>query len=120
MDTRSAVERYFEGLATGDVSRIPLAENVRFVGPTVPDGVQGSAAVGELLANVAAGAKSMVAARILVEGEYSCAPFELVFHDDNVPPIAGVDCFRVVDGRIVDIQPFYDPRPLIAAEVSGR
>ncbi|MEJ2238121.1 MAG: nuclear transport factor 2 family protein [Gemmatimonadales bacterium] len=113
MDTRLAVELYFKGLETGDVSQIPLAENVRFVAPTVPEGVQGEEKVRELLAGVAAGLKSMVAIRILVDGEHSCAPFELVFRDDNMPPLAGVDCFRVVEGRIVEIQPFYDPRPLI-------
>jgi hypothetical protein len=113
MDTRQAVELYFESLATGDVSQIPLAENVRFTGPTVPEGVQGEQQVRALLANVAVGLKSSVAARILVDGEHSCAPFEFVFHDDNLPPLAGVDCFRVVEGRIIEIQPFYDPRPLI-------
>lgn len=113
MDTRSAVELYFEGLETGDVSRIPLAEKVRFVAPTVPEGVQGQDEVRELLANVAAGLKGMVVPRILVDGEHSCAPFEFVFNDDSMPPLAGVDCFRVVEGKIVEIQPFYDPRPLI-------
>jgi hypothetical protein len=113
MDTRLAVELYFEGLKAGDVSRIPLAENVRFIGPTMPEGIQGEAEVRKLLANVAAGLKSSAAARILVDGEHSCAPFEFVFHDDNLPPLAGVDCFRVVEGSIVEIQPFYDPRPLL-------
>ena len=114
LDTRSAVELYFEGLGSGDVSRIPLGQDVRFVGPMFPQAVQGEAEVRELLANVAAGFKKMVAERILVDGEYSCAPFEFEVNDDNVPPIAGVDCFRVVRGRIVEIQPFYDPRPLLA------
>lgn len=113
MDTRVAVELYFKGLESGDVSQIPLAENVRFVAPTVPEGVQGNEAVRELLANVAAGLKSLVVARILVDGEHSCAPFEFVFRDDKMPPLAGVDCFRIVEGKIVEIQPFYDPRPLI-------
>jgi hypothetical protein len=115
MDTRLAVERYFEGLETGDVSKIPLAGNVRFVAPTVPEGVQGEEEVRSLLANVAAGLRSLVVARIFVDGEHSCAPFEFVFRDDNMPPLAGVDCFRVVEGKIVEIQPFYDPRPLVGA-----
>ena len=114
MDTRSAVELYFEGLATGDVSRIPLGDDVSFVGPMVPVPVQGEAEVRELLSNIAAGFKKMVAERILVDGEYACAPFEFEVTDDSVPPIAGVDCFRVESGRIVEIQPFYDPRPLLA------
>jgi len=75
MDTRSAVELYFKGLETGNVSQIPLAEQVRFVGPTLPEGVQDE--VRELLAND--------------------------------------DCFRVVEGKIVEVQPFYDPRPLIGS-----
>ena len=114
MDTRSAVELYFEGLSSGDVSGIPLGQDVRFVGPMVPEAVQGEVEVRELLSNIAVGFKKMVAERILVDGEYSCAPFEFEVTDDNVPPIAGVDCFRVVRGEIVEIQPFYDPRPLLA------
>jgi len=113
MDTRSAVELYFKGLETGDVSQIPLAEKVRFVGPTLPDGVQGEDEVRALLANVAAGLKTIVVPRILVDGEHSCAPFEFVFADDSMPSLAGVDCFRVVEGKIIEVQPFYDPRPML-------
>ena len=114
LETRSAIELYFEGLGTGDVSRIPLGESVSFVGPMVPQAVRGEAAVRELLAEIAAGLRKMIAERILVDGEYSCAPFELQVNDTSVPPISGVDCFRVVNGEIVEIEPFYDPRPLLA------
>ena len=113
MNTRMAVERYFEGLKTGEISRIPLDENVRFVSPTVPEGVQGIEGVRALLSDVAAGLKSLAAPRIFVDEEHCCAPFEFEFNDDSLPLLAGVDCFRVVEGRIVEIQPFYDPRPLI-------
>ena len=113
IDTRSAVELYFDGLNSGDVSRIPLDPDARFVGPMVPEAVQGEAEVRELLSNVAAGFKKITAERILVDGDFSCAPFEFEVHEDSVPPIAGVDCFRVVKGKIVEIQPFYDPRPLL-------
>jgi hypothetical protein len=112
LDTRSAVELYFEGLETGDVSNIPLARDVRFLGPI--QSAQGEAEVREMLASVAAGFKKMAAERILVDGEFSCAPFEFQVIDDNIPPITGVDCFRVVEGMIVEIQPFFDPRPLLA------
>ena len=115
LDTKSAVALYFEGLQSGDVSDIPLDPDVRFLGPMLPEAVEGEAEVRALLANVAADFRTISAERILVDGEYSCAPFEFQVTDDNVPPIAGVDCFRVVEGKIVEIQPFYDPRPLLAS-----
>ena len=86
------------------------------VGPMLPEAVQGEPEVRELLANVSAGFQEIVAERILVDGEYSCAPFEFQVTDDSVPVITGVDCFRVVEGQIVEIQPFYDPRPLLAEQ----
>lgn len=112
--TRRAIEAYFHGLETGDVSHIPLAENVCFVGPTLPDGVRGEPEVRALLADVAAGFKTFVAERIFVDGDHACAPFQFTLHDPNVPAISGVDCFRVVSGKIVNVRPYYDPRPLLA------
>lgn len=112
--TKAAVEDYFHGLSTGDVSSIPLADDVHFVGPTAPGGIRGEAAVRSFLAETAAGLETMVLKRLFVDGEYACAPFELKVRTLDVPPISGVDCFRVIDGKIVEVQPYFDPTPLVS------
>ena len=48
--------------------------------------------------------------RHIVDGEWCATVFD--FHTTfGVIPI--VDCFRVVDGQILSIRPYYDPRPVI-------
>ena len=78
----------------------------------VPDGIHGESDVRAFLQDVADGLAAMSVERIFVDGEYSCAPF--VFTIEDGPTVSGVDCFQVVDGLIVEIQPYFDPRPLLA------
>ena len=96
------------------LDRSPLAADAMFVGPMIPDGVHGESEVRTLLEEVASGMKRMVAERILVDGEHACAPFEFTLHDGT--RVAGVDCFRVVGGKLREIRPYYDPRPLLERE----
>ena len=77
----------------------------------VPDGIRGEPNVRAFLQDVADGLETMSAERIFVDGGHSCAPF--VFSIVNGPSISGVDCFQVVDGLIIEIQPYFDPRPLL-------
>lgn len=110
--TGRAIEAYFLGLETSDASLIPLHADVVFRGPMVPDGIRGESDVKAFLQDIAAGLETITAERIFVDGEHSCAPFAFTIKDG--PSISGVDCFRVLDGLIVEIQPYFDPRPLLA------
>jgi len=45
----------------------------------------------------------------IVEGEYVATLFDL---DTTFGVIPIFDCFRVVNGELTQIRPFYDPRPI--------
>ena len=110
--TRAAVEAYIDGLTSGDVSAIPLAQEVSFVGPMAPDGLVGAEAVRSFLAEVATGLE-VFPERILIDGQYACAPGQFTVQRLEGEALPGVDCFRVVEGEIVQVRPYFDPRPLL-------
>ena len=40
----------------------------------------------------------------------------LDYHVPGIAPVPMVDCFRVVNGEVVEILPYFDPRPLLQDE----
>ena len=108
--TREAVEAYYRGFDTKDLSIIPLSEDATFNGPLLPEPVAGRSNVVAFLERVleALERESMTKQIqwLIVDGERSCAMYE-----HRAGP--GVDCFRVVGGEIAEIQLYFDPRPML-------
>jgi hypothetical protein len=48
----------------------------------------------------------------IVEGDYVATVFDF---DTNFGVIPVFDCFRVSDGLLKEIRPYYDPRPITEA-----
>lgn len=108
--TAAALAAYFAALRGGDPNRIPLDTAVTFQGPVQPL-TSGEAAVRRFITDVAQGIKDIRVKRTIIEGENACAIIDFETAAGVTVPIA--DCFRVVDGKIVEIRPYFDPRPLL-------
>jgi limonene-1,2-epoxide hydrolase len=105
----AAVERYFNALKDKNLADVPFAPDVVFQGPLSPK-LTGSEAVTEFLNGLLPAIRGVQIHRHIADGEYVATIFELetVF---GVIPVC--DCFRVVNGQLKQIRPFYDPRPIV-------
>ena len=107
----AAAESYVLGLKNKDLSRIPLAEEVVFKGPLNADEIRGAAALREFLADILPIVKDARIHRSFAEGEHVCVLWEL----ETTQPAAVIpicEYFRVVDGKLKEVRPYYDPRPI--------
>ena len=104
--TRASIEAYFDGFNSRDISRMPIGDDVYFKAPVTPEPVIGLPALRPFLEQVFSTFEKIVVQRIIVEGEY--ASVMLDYHLPGLPPIPMVDLFRVVDGDVVEILPYFD------------
>ena len=109
---RKAVLSYFDGLRTGRVDTIAFAPDVRFESPLSPP-MRGAESVRGFLQGVLPAIVGVRVDDLLSQGEHVAVRFELQTVHGAVPAF---DFFRVVNGAIVEARPYYDPRPLLAAE----
>ena len=108
-DVIRAVETYLNGLGAKDVSSACFHPNVSFEGPLGPP-INGADALRQFLTGLFPAIQGVHIVRHIVEGEWCATAFD--FHTTfGVIPI--MDCFRVVDGEIVSVRPYYDPRPVV-------
>jgi ketosteroid isomerase-like protein len=108
------VQTYLDGLRQGDLSRTPLAPDVTYESPLSPM-IAGREAVA-FLEGLRPVIKDLRLRQSVVEGEHVACVFDFETIYGNVP--VG-DFFRIVDGRIKSIRPFYDPRPLTGAAAAS-
>ncbi len=106
-----AVESYLDGLRKKDLSQVPFAPSVSFESPLSPRLV-GIKAVTEFLTGMFPAIRDVSARQHIVENDYVATRFDLVTTFGVIPVF---DCFRVVNGLIQEVRPFYDPRPITEA-----
>jgi hypothetical protein len=103
----AVVERYIYGLGQGDFSAVPFAADVSYESP-----LTARKTGQEAIAFLAALFPLMRGADItqhIVEGEYVATLFSLRTPNGVT---AVFDKFRVVDGKLQEINPYYDPTVL--------
>jgi len=100
------VETYLNGLADKDLSSVPFAVDVTFVGPRVPP-LTGRKAVVGFLSMILPAIRSIHIGEHLVEGDYVATTFDMETSGgtDRV-----FDRIRIVDAEIKSIQSFYYPQ----------
>ena len=106
----AVVESYIYGLGNGDFSQVPFADDVSYESPLTPKRT-GQDAISFLTAlfPIMRGADVQ---QHIVEGDYVAT----VFHLRTPNGVTMVfDKFRVVDGKLQEINPYYDPSVLNAA-----
>lgn len=102
------VELYLRGLGAKNLSGIPFADDVSFESPLSPK-ITGVKAVTEFLTGLFPAIKGVDVNRFVVEAPHVVAVFD--FHT-TFGTIAVCDIFRVEAGRLKEIRPYYDPRPI--------
>jgi hypothetical protein len=109
----SVAESYVDGLGSGDFSKVPFADDVSYESPLSPR-TQGQETIDFLsgLFPIMRGAEII---QHIVEGEYVATVF--VLHTPNGSTHI-FDKFRVVDGKLKEINPYYDPSVLNEAVAS--
>lgn len=114
-DEKIAVaEHYIRGLGAGDLSGVPFAGDVRYESPLSPPRI-GRDAIDFLTALLPLFRGARVRQHV-VEGDYVASVFDL--HTANgVTTI--FDKFKVVDGQLKEINPYYDPSLLMQAAAAA-
>jgi ketosteroid isomerase-like protein len=116
-----AVDAFLAGLTTDDVGKMPFADDVLLASPLDPDHpLRGKAAAIEFLKTrvfPVVPVRTAEVERHLVDGEYVAtlwtATITPASGGELVVPI--FDFFRIVDGQIKELRPYFDPQPLQAA-----
>jgi glyoxylase I family protein len=109
--TIDSVRSYFDGLRRKNIDDVPFATDVQFESPLSAP-IRGAEPLKEFLRSVFPAITGVRVKQVLSEGEYAAARFEL---DTVYGVIPAFDWFHVVDGAIVAMRPFYDPRPMTSA-----
>ncbi len=108
------VEGYLDGLRKKDLSKVAFAPDVTFESP-LSARLSGEEAVVDFLSGLFPAIQDIRVKQHIVEGEFVATVFDL---DTTFGVIPVFDCFRVSNGKLRQIRPFYDPRPITNPEES--
>ena len=112
---REAVARvldaYAQAMRTGDYSSVRFTPDVTFVGPLTNGAIKGESQLKDFLRKVSTSVRDIRVKRQIIDGEFASVIADLETREGTVVPFS--EFFRVVDGRIAEIRPYFDPRPLI-------
>lgn len=109
----SVVESYITGLGAGDFSKVPFSENLTYESPLAPK-LHGREAI-DFLSGLFPLMRGVEIVQHIVEGEYVASVFVLRTPNGKTHVF---DKFRVVDGELREINPYYDPAVLNEAVAS--
>ena len=115
MSDRSEMERaiglYFKAINSNDADIVPLADDVVMSGPMLPEPIKGETAVRQHIADTAPFIARWIEKYSVIEGDSAAVILE--FEGLNGFIMEGAEFFRIRDGKICDMQNFFDTRPLI-------
>jgi uncharacterized protein DUF4904 len=103
------LDAYIEGYKTGDFGKARFAADVTFEGPLTNGRITGKPAVQKFLSTVRA--KDVWVKRQIIDGQFACVLADFETTEGIVVPFC--EFFRIRDGLIVEIRPYFDPRPLV-------
>lgn len=102
------VEAYLNGIGAKNLDGVSFAEDVSFESPLSPK-ITGAKALTEFLVGLFPAIKGVTIRKFVVEAPHVVAVFD--FHT-TFGTIPVCDVFRVEGGRLKEIRPYYDPRPI--------
>lgn len=105
------LESYAAAMETGDYSKVRFTADVTFLGPLTGGPIVGEGPVRNFLLQVSRDVREIRVKRRVIDGEFACVIAELETKNGVVVPFC--EFFRVVEGRIAEIHPYFDPRPLV-------
>jgi hypothetical protein len=112
-DAVSIARTYVEALQAKDLQIARLAPDVRFEGPLVEQPLTSRSELEKFLAGILPAVKEIQVRKEFGTETDVCIQWDLVTMDSKVVPI--LEYFRVADGQIQEVRPYYDPRPLLGS-----
>ena len=109
--TINLITHYFNALKTGDFSGDLFTPGVTLFTPFMEIPVTGKDTVIGALKEISQGVDEIKILRFVVEGEFACAIIE--FKNKNGIVVDLCDAYRISNGQLSEIRPYFDPRPLI-------
>jgi SnoaL-like domain len=109
------VERYIDAVRRGDASALPLHRDAVCAFPL--NTYRGSASFAAALDAFTKIVRNIRVIRLIVDGEHCVAILEIETLYGEIP---FAEHIHVVDGEIVAIRAYYDPRPILAASGSDK
>jgi len=103
------LDAYIAGYTTGDYTNVRFAADVTFEGPVTNGKIVGKSALQKFLSNVRA--KAVRVKRQIIDGQVACVLAEFETAEGIAVPFC--EFFRIENGEITEIRPYFDPRPLI-------
>ena len=103
------LDAYVNGYKTGDWGKkVRFTADVTFEGP-LKGPIRGESEVRTFLSSVRA--KDVRVKRQIIDGEFACVLGDFETTEGTLVPFC--EFFRIKDGEIAEIRPYFDPRPLI-------
>ena len=105
----AAVDSYLEALRKGDLSIAPIADDIRYTDPIAGIG-EGRENFEAFLSGFLPAINGVTLVRHICEDDLVATQFRVdsVFGDLEI-----MEYFRVVDGKIVEAEGYFDPRPIL-------
>jgi hypothetical protein len=104
----SLLDAYIDGYRTGEWGKVRFAADVTFEGP-LKGPISGESTVRTFLSTVRA--KDVRVKRQIIDGQFACVLADFETTEGTIVPFC--EFFRISDGQIAEIRPYFDPRPLI-------
>lgn len=103
------VEKFLDSLRRNELSQEFVAEDVRFREPMMGEG-QGADALTAIVSGFYPAMHGLRVKQHIAEGEYVVTHWEVYGIFGTIPVL---EKFRIRDGKIVEFEAFYDPRPIV-------
>lgn len=103
------LDAYIDGYKTGDFGKVRFTADVTFEGPLTNEKILGKPAVQKFLSHVHA--KDVRVKRQIIDGQFACVLADFETTEGRVVPFC--EFFRIREGQIAEIRPYFDPRPLV-------
>jgi len=107
-DVVRVVQSYIDAVRKNDVDALPVHPDIVFESPL--NTIQGIDAFRKGLADFVAILKSIEVVRLVADDDSCAAALNL---DTKFGTIPFLELFQIVDGQIVAIRAYYDPRPVL-------
>jgi len=104
------IDQYFSGLASGDLSGIPLTSDVEFQGALDPTPMVGSDAVRTFLRTFSDAIERIDVHDKVIDGQIACVTFTWIAVSGAHIPMC--DYFRFEGDKIAYLRPYFDTRLL--------
>lgn len=116
-DHREIARAYFDGLHRKDLSKVPYAEDAVMWAPLGPDGleepIRGREAIIRYLESVFPILGSVEIKNLFADGEWASGRAFIHLTEPRGAMLRVNDVFRIQDGKIVEQENHYDPRPAL-------